>query len=159
MTVRKRYNKLTNDTLIVTEYPNMETLHKDIPDITGADKIWAYTILDNDLSVYYGRSIVTTDSDILNSSDGGFITYAEKFLIAKDISSFMHACDFISMFLLFMRDEKNKEIMTKAYQKMSELFIYHSNANRWDDTIPFAFDLDNFDIAYYGILKGWFDPI
>lgn len=124
--------------------------------VTGMDKILVITVT-SDLSPIKGKGVVTTCSDAYESADGGFITHAEKFLITQDIYQIFKGFKLFTVIMGAINDNEFRRTLYSSYNMMAK-YIYSANVNHTND-LPFAFNLDNWDIIQYGILKGWYEPI
>ena len=150
-----RFSESMMESLEVMEYKSVsEMYHKSIIKVGGDDKIGIFNVT-SPLSPNKGKGTVTTCSDAYNSAGGGFITYAEKFLIMPDLDTICKGHIMMNMVEKVSKDKRTMNLLRSAFVRVAEL-IGEADVNHGEMERPFAFNLDNWDIIQYGVLKGWY---
>lgn len=155
-TCKLRFTSEMIDGMEIVEYESLSDMYsKSIVKVSGDDKICVFKIT-SPLSPNKGKSVVTTISDVYSSNGGGFISYAERFMIMPDLDLADRSDYFMYVIRNVFKDKAKSELLCSAFDSMNH-FIRIADANIGYDERRYAFNLDNWDIVQYGVWKGWFN--
>lgn len=157
--LKRRYELMCKTAVMtVTEYASVGQMWRDGIMVSGDDKICTFEVK-SEISPYKGKSVVTTCNDIYNSDGGGFISYAEKFLIPQDLYNLFDATDFFNSPAIdsILKNKQSADLLGIATVWM--LNYVSREVNLTAGKGPFAFNLDKWDIVHYGIWKGWYNTV